>query len=377
MTGPASNGDHRSIPKRLVLKLGSRMLTGGSTTLDPERMRIFVDAVAQHRGTETIIVSSGAIAAGYGTLGLRSPPTRIAERQAAAAIGQSRLMRHYSELFAANGIDVAQILLTNDCLLDRRRYVNARRAFAALFMAGVVPVVNENDTVSIDELTVGDNDNLAAHTAALADADLLVLLTDVPGVLNGDPRTNSDAQLVNRASSAGDLRGYCFGKRAPESVGGMATKLQAAEKAASYGIPTVIANGLDDVALRALYAGEAAGTRIDASAVPLPARVHWMSVQSKLTGGLAVDDGALAALRDGHSLLPRGIAQVFGRFGPGDLVAIVDSSGMERGRGVTRFDARDVDRIKGRHSSEVEQLLGPGKGIVVIHADKLVVLESR
>ena len=361
---------------RVVLKLGSRILTGGTPSLSLDRMAMFVDAVAQHPQTETVIVSSGAVAAGYRALGLRAPPRTVPERQAAAAVGQAQLMRLYAEHFGRHGLRVAQILLTNDCLLDRVRFTNAKRTFAALFAAGVVPIVNENDTVSVDEITVGDNDNLAAHTAALVESDLLLLLTDVAGVFDRDP-SDPAAQLISRAGTAEELRPLCRPKRSAESRGGMGTKLDAAEKAAAYGIPTVIASGWDADALRAVYAGVPTGTWIDPSPTPMRAQTHWMAVQSRLPGALEVDDGALRALRGGSSLLPSGVVRVVGRFRRGDLVMIVNSAGTERARGIAALGDREVDRIKGRHSSEVGEILGYPAPIEVVHADKLLFFETQ
>lgn len=354
----------------MVLKLGSRILTGGTPSLSLERVALFVDAVARHPETETVIVSSGAIAAGYRALGLRAPPRTVPERQAAAAVGQAELMRLYVESFGRHGRRVAQILLTNDCLLDRTRFTNAKRTFSSLFAAGVVPVVNENDTVSVDEITVGDNDNLAAHTAALVDADLLLLLTDVAGVFDRDP-SDPAARLIPRARTADELRPLCRAKRSAESRGGMATKLEAADKAARYGIPTVIASGWDPEAIRAAYAGDPVGTWIDPSPTPLRAQTHWMAVQGGVPGALEVDEGALRALRRGCSLLPSGVVRVVGRFRRGDLVKIVDASGAEQARGIAALGDREVDRVKGCHSSEMGELLGyraPGE---VVHADKV------
>jgi len=227
-----------------VLKFRSRLLTGGTTTLDPERMRMIAAVVAEAPDVDVVIASSGAIAAGFRALGHTSPPTRIRERQA-AAVGQTRLMALWSQAFHEVGREVAQILLTNDGLTDRRRYVAARRALATLLEAGVVPIVNENDTVSVEEIVVGDNDNLAASTAVLVDANILALLTDVPGVYDGDPDGHAPVTLIREAASAEELRRFCYAKKARESTGGMHTKLEAAEPAGGCGIPTVIASGTD------------------------------------------------------------------------------------------------------------------------------------
>ncbi len=366
-----------SAPRRLVLKVGSRLLTGGTRAIVPERIARFVDAVARHSETQTVLVSSGAIAAGYAALGLQRPPTTIRERQAAAAVGQTRLMRLWAEGFHARGLEVAQVLLTNDVVQNRQRYVNARNTFSVLFDAGVVPVVNENDTVSVDEIKVGDNDNLAAHTAALVDAELLVLLTDVDGVYDADPASNPDARVIPRAASADELRPHTFGKKAAESVGGMHTKLEAAEKAAAFGIPTVIANGDDAAALDAVYAGEPTGTLVEGSERPLRAYHHWIATQTRMPGRLVVDDGAVTALRrGGTSLLPRGVVGVEGRFDPGDVVAVVDARGVEHARGVVAYGHQEVARIVGLPSSEIEEVLGYSAGDEVIHADRIVILEG-
>jgi glutamate 5-kinase len=281
-------------------------------------------------------------------------------------------MALWGDAFREVGLDVAQILLTNDCLTDRRRYIAARRALATLLQAGVVPIVNENDTVSVNEIEVGDNDNLAAMTAALVDAELLALLTDVPGVLSADPDVDPDATLIHYAETPEELRRLCFGKKAIESTGGMVTKLEAAERAGRYGIPTVIAEGTDPEVLKAIVRGNRVGTYIEAHAQPLPARRHWMAVQKGLKGHLVVDDGAVRAIRRRASLLPSGIIGVGGRFRRGDLVSVVDRDGIEHARGIVRFDDRDVDRIRGLHTLEVKDALGVDHGHVVMRPDRMV-----
>lgn len=365
---PASS----STTPRVVIKLGTRLLTGGTTVLDPARMAAVAHAVAGAPNTEVVIVSSGAVAAGFRTLGHTAPPTRIQDRQAAAAVGQGRLMKMWADAFQEVGLEVAQILLTNDCLTDRRRYVATRRALGTLLQAGVVPIINENDTVSVDEIIVGDNDNLAAMTASLVDANLLALLTDVPGVLSGDPDRDPDAHLITHAASAEELRGLCFKKKAVESKGGMVTKLEAAERAGRYGIPTVIASGTDPDVLAAVVRGQPAGTFISADARPLAAHRHWMAVQKGLQGSLVVDDGAVRAIRRRANLLPSGIVGVRGHFQRGDLVAVVDVSGTEQARGIVRFDDRDVERIRGLHTLEVKTALGSDRGHVVMRPDRMV-----
>jgi len=283
-------------------------------------------------------------------------------------------MSMWGDAFQDVGREVAQVLLTNDCLTDRRRYIAASRALGTLLQAGVVPIVNENDTVSVDEIVVGDNDNLAAMTAALVDASLLALLTDVPGVWSGDPSKDADAKLIEVAESAEELRRFCYAKKAVESTGGMVTKLEAAERAGSFGIPTVIASGTDEEALASIVRGEPRGTLIKASTAPLAAREHWMAAQRGLTGALVVDEGAVLAIRRRASLLPRGIVRVEGRFRRGDLVSVIDASGVEHARGIVRFDDRDVERIRGLHTLEVKEALGEGHGHVVMRPDRMVLV---
>lgn len=359
-------------PARVVLKFGSRLLTDGTDVLNPERMRAVARVVADAPDTQVVIVSSGAVAAGFRVLGHDAPPRRIRDRQAAAAVGQTRLMALWAEAFRDVGREVAQVLLTNDCLNDRRRYVAARRALGTLLDAAVVPIVNENDTVSVEEIVVGDNDNLAASAAALVDADVLALLTDVPGVYDGDPDGRASVRVVPEARSADELRAFCFAKKARESTGGMQTKLEAAERAGRYGIPTIIASGTDVAALAAIVGGGRAGTYIAASERPLGARRHWMAVQRKLSGSIVVDQGAVTALRRRANLLPSGILEIRGRFRKGDLVAVVDPDGVEQARGIVSLDDRDVDKIRGLHTREAKGELGHEGSQVVMRTEQIV-----
>ena len=364
-------------PKRVVLKLGSRTLTAGGAELCAETLARVAASVTRATDVEVVIVSSGAVAAGFRVLGFDAPPEAVRDRQAAAAVGQTRLMSMWEAVFRDRGRDVAQVLLTNDCLADRRRYVTVRDAFTALLDRGVIPIVNENDTVSVDEIMVGDNDNLAAITAALVDADLLVLLTDVAGVFARDPRKDPDVLPIPFARSAAELKELCFKKASRESIGGMVTKLEAAERAGRYGIPTVIASGTDADTISAVLRGDQIGTYIAPAAEPLRARQHWMAVQRRLEGSLVVDDGAVSAIRGRASLLPRGIVEVLGRFRKGDLVSVVDRAGVERARGIVRFDDRDVERIRGLHSSDLEQVLGREVGAVVMRSDRMFIMDEE
>ena len=364
-------------PKRVVLKLGSRTLTAGGAELCAETLARVAASVTSATDVEVVIVSSGAVAAGFRVLGFDAPPEAVRDRQAAAAVGQTRLMSMWEAVFRDRGRDVAQVLLTNDCLADRRRYVTVRDAFTALLDRGVIPIVNENDTVSVDEIMVGDNDNLAAITAALVDADLLVLLTDVAGVFARDPRKDPDVLPFPFARSATELKEVCCKKASRESIGGMVTKLEAAERAGRYGIPTVIASGTDADTISAVLRGDEIGTYIAPAAEPLRARQHWMAVQRRLEGSLVVDDGAVSAIRGRASLLPRGIVEVVGRFRIGYLVSVVDRAGVERARGIVRFDDRDVERIRGLHSSDLEQVLGREVGAVVVRSDRMFIMDEE
>ena len=371
------NAPSRHKPKRVVLKLGSRTLTAGGGELCADTLARVASSVTDATDTEVVIVSSGAVAAGFRVLGFDAPPEAVRDRQAAAAVGQTRLMSMWEAVFRDRGRDVAQLLLTNDCLADRRRYVTVRDAFTALLDRGVIPIVNENDTVSVAEIMVGDNDNLAAITAALVDADLLVLLTDVAGVFPRDPRLHPDLQPIPFARSAAELKELCFKKASRGSIGGMVTKLEAAERAGRYGIPTVIASGTNGDTIAAVLHGDEVGTYIAPAAEPLRARQHWMAVQRRLEGGLVVDGGAVSAIRGRASLLPRGIVEVVGRFRKGDLVSVVDRAGMERARGIVRFDDRDVERIRGLHSRDLERALGREVGAVVMRSDRMFIIDDE
>ncbi|MEM7414698.1 MAG: glutamate 5-kinase [Gemmatimonadota bacterium] len=355
----------------IVLKYGSSLLVGEASELDRAHIARIAAAVAS-TDRDVVIVSSGAVAAGLAGLGRRDPPTRRDQRRAAAAIGQRRLMSIWGDAFAEMGREVGQVLLTNDCLTDREKYVAASETLRSLLRAGIVPIVNENDAVTAGDAVVGDNDNLAAVTAALVHADLLALFTDVPGVFDADPVVDPTARVIAFAESAEALRSRCFNKKAGVSVGGMETKLEAAEHAGRLGIPTMIASGADTEALRSALTHERAGTWIAASSRPLKARRHWMAQRKGLAGTLVVDSGAVQALQRRASLLPSGVTAVHGRFSRGDVVAVVDDLGVEQARGIVRFDDRDVERIRGLHSIDVERVLGPGRGSVVMRPDRMV-----
>ncbi len=368
-----------SAARRIVVKVGSSLLTDGGRALDRRFIGILaaeIDAL-RREGREVALVTSGAVAAGVGALGI-ARPREIRMKQAAAAVGQSRLMHAYEEAFGALGVQVAQVLVTHDDLANRRRFLNARNTLSALFELEVVPVFNENDTVVVEEIKVGDNDNLSSLVASLIGAELLVILSDIEGLFDADPRSNSqakripfvpriDARITRLAGGSGSAAG----------TGGMVTKLEAARKAAAYGIPTVIAQGMTEKVLTRIVGGEDIGTLFSATGDRLAGRKHWIAFSVKPTGRLVVDSGAVKALREGkRSLLPSGILRAEGKFARGDALAVCDESGQEFARGLSDYGTDEVLRIAGKQSSEIENILGYKYSDVVIHRDDLVMLDA-
>ena len=364
--------------RRLVVKVGSGQITSPGEGLDARRIGALAADIAGLVGErrEVVLVSSGAIVAGTARLGLPVRRRSIPETQAAAAVGQSSLMWHYEQAFKRHGIKVGQVLLTAQDISDRGRYLNARNTLLALLDFGVLPVVNENDTVAVDEIKVGDNDNLAALVAHLIDADLLVLLTDVDGLYTGDPRRDPSARRLETVEAVTeDIRRLCFDEAGRVSVGGMATKLEAAQKAGASGIPMVIANGRDAGALGRLLKGEPLGTYFLPRDDRLAARKRWIAFAVPPQGRLTVDAGARKALTErGKSLLPSGLVDVTGEFHAGEVVALTELEGDEFARGLVNYDAGELRKIRGAKTAEIERALGY-KGLAeVIHRDNLVVL---
>ena len=362
--------------RRVVLKLGSAVLTAPDGLNRPLIERLVAESGSLRGGErEFIIVSSGAIAAGCRKLGLSSRPTGIPQQQAVAAAGQSALMQAYEEAFADFGLKVAQILLTHDDLESRQRFLNARNTLFTLLQWRVVPIINENDTVATDELKFGDNDNLAALICNLVGADLLILLTDIDGLYDKDPREHPDAKLVPLVESFdAELEKAASGRAGALGRGGMGSKLQAAKKAAAAGLPTIIANGLTPGILNKIFAGEEVGTLFLPQAQKLKSRQYWLAYNVNPKGAILVDQGAWEALAKRHkSLLPAGIVAVFGGFGKGAAVQLMDPEGHPFAIGLTNYSARDIDRIQGRQTKEIEQFLGQKGYDEVIHRDNLVI----
>lgn len=349
--------------RRVVVKIGSRALAA-----DPELpRRLAAEIAALAEGRSFVLVSSGAIAIGIGRLGFRSRPKEMPRLQAAAAAGQSVLMRRYDEAFAEVGLTVAQVLLTHADLADRERLNNARQALAALLEAGALPIVNENDTVATDEIRFGDNDQLAAMVTPLVGAELLALLTDVEGVLD-DAGRRIPIMTPDSVPGAVPAAGEAVGS------GGMASKLDAAQKACRAGASVVIAPAARPGVLGAILAGQDVGTLFPAGAEALRARKHWIAYTLRPRGTLILDDGAVRALRGGKSsLLPVGVLGLRGQFNPGDSVRLVALDGAEVGRGLTRLGALDVARAAGKKGRELDLCFGTGgQDLVVVHKDDLV-----
>lgn len=361
--------------KRAVVKIGSALLTADGQGLDRAAIAGWAAQMAGLRaqGIEVVLVSSGAVAEGMMRLGWTKRPAAVHELQAAAAVGQMGLVQAYESCFQQHGVHTAQILLTHDDLSDRQRYLNARTTLRSLLDLGVVPVVNENDTVVTDEIRFGDNDTLAALVTNLVEADALVILTDQAGLFDKDPRRHADAKLVESASANDTSLEALVGDAGALGRGGMLTKLRAARLAARSGAATVIAYGHEPAVLSTVFTGNPVGTFFSPGQAPLVARKQWLAGHLQLRGTLVLDDGAVKVLRDsGRSLLPVGVSAVSGNFVRGDVVACVDSRGKEVARGLVNYSAAESQKIKGLPSAALEAVLGYVDEPELIHRDNLV-----
>ncbi|MDM9560897.1 MULTISPECIES: glutamate 5-kinase [Bordetella] len=362
---------------RLVAKVGSSLVTNEGRGLDRAAVAHWAAQIAalRQQGKQVVLVSSGAIAEGMARLGWRKRPSVMHELQAAAAVGQMGLCQAYEAAFAEHGLRTAQILLTHEDLADRRRYLNARSTIFALLRLGVVPIVNENDTVVTDEIRLGDNDTLGALVTNLIEADALVILTDQRGLYDSDPRKNPAAVFVAHAQ-AGDtaLETMAGGAGSGIGTGGMLTKILAAKRAAHSGAHTVIASGRERNVLTRLAQGECIGTELRAVLPVWSARKQWLADHLRLRGRVVLDDGAVRALlHEGKSLLPIGVVEVQGEFERGDVVACVDAQGTECARGLINYSAADTRRILRQPSSRIAQILGSMTDPELMHRDNLVV----
>lgn len=361
--------------KRWVVKVGSSSVTNNGLGLDFAAIAGWAEQLValQNTGVQLVLVSSGAVAEGVARLGLTKRPTQIHLQQAAAAVGQMGLIQAYESCFQKHGVHAAQILLSHEDLSDRTRYLNARSTLSTLLDMGVIPVVNENDTVATAELCFGDNDTLAALVANLINADVMILLTDQSGLFDADPRINSEAKLIKQGSANDPLLMQIAGGSSSLGKGGMQTKVKAAQLAARSGTDTVIAQGKLDRVISRLAQGEELGTLLVANSEPVTARKQWLAGQLTVKGQLFLDAGAVRVLQhSGKSLLAAGIRQVQGDFNRGEVVACVDEHGVEIARGLTNYGAAEVGKILGHNSDQIERLLGYGGDKEVIHRDNLV-----
>jgi len=376
----AAEKDRACTYRRIVAKFGTSLLTGGSNHLDLEAMSGLVAQIAalHRRGCEVLVVSSGAIGAGRSKLGLSRKVRGIPYRQVLASVGQSRLMNTYDLLFGEHGITVAQALLTRADLTDRAGYLNARNTLLALLDLRVIPIVNENDVVAVDEIReakFGDNDNLSAMVANLVDADLLLILSDIAGLYTADPRRNPEARLIPRVERIDTgIERLASGSAGSSGTGGMATKIEAARLATASGVTVVIASGREPDVIPRVASGEGIGTCFPPTTSKLESRKRWMLSGLSTRGRLVVDSGAALALKKHHrSLLAAGIERAEGRFQRGDIVDVLDPDGNQVACGITNYSAADITALKGAHSGRIATILGYDYGSEIVHRNNLVV----
>ena len=368
---------HLANAKRLVVKVGSALVTNNGAGLDLDAINDWARQIGALRkqGKEVVLVSSGAIACGMQRLGWTKRPKSVHELQAAAAVGQMGLVQVYEGAFAKHGLQTAQILLTHDDLADRKRYLNARSTLTTLLQLGVVPIINENDTVVTDEIKFGDNDTLGALVANLIEAEALIILTDQIGLFTADPRQDPKATLI-REAIAGDesLESMAGGAGSSIGKGGMITKVIAAKRAARSGAHTAIASGREINPIIRLANGESVGTLLVSTTQPLAARKQWLADHLQLAGRLLLDNGAVNALKSGKSLLPIGVLAAEGEFERGAAVACINPEGREIARGLTNYGSGETRLIARKSSPEIENLLGYVDEPEIIHRDNLILI---
>jgi len=364
--------------KRCVIKIGSALLTSDGTSLNMAGIAGWVEQISNLRksGIEVVLVSSGAVAEGMCRLGLTKRPESLHELQAAAAVGQMGLIQSYESEFQKYDLHTAQILLTHDDLSNRQRYLNARNTIRSLLELGVVPIINENDTVVTDEIRFGDNDTLAALAANLIEADYLLILTDQNGLFDRNPREHSNAKLISEASADDDsLAAMAEGGAGTFGRGGMATKVSAAKLAARSGTSTLIAAGNEKNIIKKMFAGNELGTLLYAEESPVTARKQWLAGHLQIKGKLILDDGAVTKLcKSGSSLLAVGISEVQGDFSRGEIVSCITLAGKEIARGLVNYNSSEIIKIKGKTSNEIESILGYIDDAELIHRDNLVLV---
>ncbi len=364
--------------KRIVIKVGTSTITHTNGLLNLTQMESVVRQIADlhNQGYEVILVSSGSIGAGIGKLGLKTRPKTIPEKQVAAAVGQGILIHMYEKLFSEYGKIVAQILITKEDIHHRTRFLHVRNAFFSLLDQGVVPIVNENDAIAVDEIKLGDNDTLSAIVASISEADLLILLSDIEGLCEADPRVQPDAPLIHTVTEISPyIEQLAGGAGSNLGTGGMVTKVNAAKIATSSGTAMVIVNGSRPGVINEIIRGEDVGTWFQEKQHPLQARKHWIAFGSTPSGVLVIDEGAAKALvQRQKSLLPSGILQVNQEFREGQIVSVVNQEGQELARGITNYSSNDIDLIKGLNTSEIDGKLGYKAYDEVIHRNNLVIV---
>ena len=367
--------------RRIVVKVGTSTLTHPNGKLNFSRIEGLVRELADavNAGKQILLVSSGAVGAGMDRLGWKEKPKTIPEKQAAAAVGQGILMHTYEKLFAEYGQVVAHVLLTREDSVNRRRYANSRNTLLTLLNIGVIPIINENDAVSIDELKIGDNDTLSANVAAIVDADVLIILSDVDGVYSANPQTDPQARLLPEiADVTPEVEAMCGGAGTMRGTGGMLTKMAAARMAMNSGIVMVIASGGRDGAVQSILAGKPIGTLFPPRQNRLQFRKRWLAFGARIKGRLKVDKGcAQALLSNGSSLLAAGVKEVEGNFEQGSTVSILNPEGWEIARGLVNYSTDDVRKIMGAHTHEIAEILGHKPYDEVVHRDNLVLLSRH
>ena len=366
--------------KRIVVKVGTSTITYANGKRNFSQIDRLARELSdlQNQGKEMILVSSGAVAVGVDRLGLPAKPSTIPGKQACAAVGQGVLMHTYEKLFADYGQIVAQVLITRTEAIDRHRYTNCRNTFMTLLQQGVIPIVNENDVVALDELKIGDNDNMSALVAGIVDADLVIMLSDIDGLYTANPATHPEATLVHTVQEiTPEIEASAGGVGSSRGTGGMATKIQAAKAATNSGIQLVIASGTEKNAIPRILQGEEIGTLFVSRENRLQFRKRWLAFGAKIQGSIVVDDGCAKAIRKagGCSILPAGIYQVVGDFQSGSTISVIDKEGHELARGLVHYTASELERIKGCKSADIEGILGHKNYDEVIHRDDLVILQ--
>jgi glutamate 5-kinase len=364
--------------RRVVIKIGSQILSSQAGIEEGRVKGLVRDLARLHdQKRDLIVVSSGAVAAGMTRLGVKERPKTIPQKQALAAVGQIKLMALYERHFSRFEKNVAQVLLTHEDLANRQRYLNAKHTFQTLLEASIIPIVNENDTVAVEEMKFGDNDHLSSLVATLLEADLLVILSDVQGVYDRDPRVHANAQRIPLIT---DIKGTAptisAGSASEFGTGGIVTKLEAAERAAAAGIPTLITSGLQVEALSHVFDATAeSGTLVIPDENRLTIRKHWIAYNLKPAGEIVVDQGAYdAVVQRGKSLLPSGLKEIHGSFGVGECVRCLDPRGREFARGLVNYNAQELNQIKGLHTSKIDKVLGYKAYDEIIHRDDLAIL---